>query len=164
MLAIDRRLVATGAATLATAAALAALWYRRYRRIHELDAMPPRITSCTLRWGHSSVACFCRPSIRLDLQKLTPDAELIAAIFGSPPADGVVVTRADGHTVDPTHGLKMGEIYDVRLTESALADLRKAVPIKQIAKAIGSEAAVATLSHAFYTRVWADEDAKVFRA
>lgn len=159
---------------------------RRYRRIHERDAMPPRVTSCTLLWGHpnKSCACFCRPTIRLDLSKHTsPDVELVAAIFGSPPASEITLTRAaDGSVVQP-HGdgdgdddassllaLVVGETYTVTLSDAAIAAFssssnRDVVPIKEIYQSIrGGQPSIAALSHAFYRRVFADDADAAFRA
>lgn len=151
----------------ATAVATALIVFRRHQR--RLATLPPRATSCTLRWGHSPETCFCRPTIRLDLAKHQPDAELIAAIFGSPVASHVTVTRDDGSVVTPmgkdlSLALDPGETYTVMLGERALARMRKVTPIKSIALRVGSEDAVATLSRAFYRRVFDDCEDSAFRA
>ena len=60
--------------------------------------------------------------------------------------------------------LLAGETYTVSLTESGLASLSSVAPIKSIAQSIGNDDSVAALSHAFYRRVFADDDESGFRA
>ena len=100
---------------------------------------------------------------------VTPDAETVAAIFGSPPASEVLLTRADGSVVEPTGAarrlaLMAGETYTVTVTEIGLASLPDVVPIKSVWEQLGGEDDVAALSHAFYRRVFADESDAAFRA
>lgn len=149
------------AASVAGAVALAILQSRRRMR---------KPKTCTLRWGHACERSFCRESIQLDLGTFkSPDAELVAAIFGSAPASAITVTHVDGSVVQPMGeskalALVAGEEYVVSLATSALASLSKVVPIESITESIGSEAAIAALSRAFYRRVFADEDDAAFRA
>ena len=81
----------------------------------------------------------------------------------------MIITRADGSIVMPAGDslnltLLAGETYTVSLTESGLASLSSVAPIKSIAQSIGNDDSVAALSHAFYRRVFADDDESGFRA
>ena len=152
------------AAVGSTAAALAILWLGRRRRVKdpEVAALPPKVTSCTLTWASELQPCFCRPSIRMNLSVLTPNADTVAAIFGSPDPTALMLCDVQtGDSVEATD-LVCGGSYTVEIVVYKGSSRVAWVPIKQLASTV-DEATVQRLSNAFYQRVWAEPENSPFR-
>jgi len=98
----------------------------------------------------------------MDLSVLTPTADTIAAIFGSPSPAKLILRDAESGAAVDASALVAGAKYNANL-HSGCEDAMRWVPIKQIATHLDEER-VRRLSNAFYTRVWADDEQPAFRA
>eukprot|EP00322_Chrysochromulina_rotalis_P016166 CAMPEP_0115862460 /NCGR_PEP_ID=MMETSP0287-20121206/18185_1 /TAXON_ID=412157 /ORGANISM="Chrysochromulina rotalis, Strain UIO044" /LENGTH=211 /DNA_ID=CAMNT_0003316877 /DNA_START=198 /DNA_END=833 /DNA_ORIENTATION=+ len=98
----------------------------------------------------------------MDLSVLTPSADTVAAIFGSPDPSMLVLRDAETGVAVHAGSLIPGAKYTANLLPGC-QEPQSWVPIKQIAAYL-DETRVRKLSTAFYTRVWADDEHTAFRS
>ena len=119
-----------------------------------------------LKWASKDTRCFCRPTIRFNLNKLEPTLETIAAIFGVLSADKIhLVSTTHGTTIEPssngTFPIQAGNTYQVTYTGNTISPCR----IGDIYAFLGKDdpAKIHQLSLDFYTRIWNDDSCPEFQ-
>jgi truncated hemoglobin YjbI len=126
----------------------------------------------TLEWARSNdTHCFCRPTIRFNLEKLEPTSETIAAIFGLLRAHQLCLhSQTDGTILEPlsngTWPIQAGKTYQVKYASTMESPCR----IGEIFSFLGNKDQdnnnnnkIEKLSIAFYTLIWNDDQFPEFQ-
>lgn len=120
-----------------------------------------------LEWGSTDKECFCRPIIRLNLEKLMPTLETIGAIFGLRSVDKIRITTKDGSIVtlqESASGqaaaasscqLQTGQQY--RVTYSGM-DVSPCSISDIFSLLGGNEEKIHKVSKTFYSSIWNDDN------